>query len=67
MTYEKVTVHTYKRGYKGQHIATFNDLFTSLADVRRKVKQQCAGWGTVEVTAYPEAGYPPKTFNLRTK
>jgi len=62
MTYEKVTVHS----KTGHFIASFNDLLTSLADVRRKVKQQCAGWGTVEVTAYPE-GQDPKTFNLKTK
>lgn len=62
MTYEKVTVHS----KTGHFIASFNNLFTSLADVRRKVKQQCAGWGTVEVTAYPE-GQDPKTFNLKTK
>ena len=62
MTYEKVTVHS----KTGHFIASFNNLFTSLADVRRKVKQQCTGWGTVEVTAYPE-GQDPKTFNLKIK
>ena len=63
MTYEKVTVHS----KTGHFIASFNNLFTSLADVRRHVKNRVSYSGIVQVTAYPEAGYPPKTFNLKTK
>lgn len=60
MTYEKVTVHT----KTGEFIATFNDTFKNIADVRRKVRHQCQGMGTVEVTVYRE-GHNPKSFNMK--
>ena len=62
MTYDKITIHT----KTGEHLASFNDVFRSLADVRQRVANRCNYKGTVQVAAY-SADTGMKSFNMRLK